>query len=85
MRDDTTTGPGELRTTALPESTLEKRGYIPPPAPVAASEPGAPTPPPATPTRPAHAPTPRPVAIPDPKTGYIPPKQPPPKPVEPKT
>ena len=99
MPDDTTTGPGELRTTALPESALEKRGYIPPPAPaphpdavkgyipppapVAASEPAAPTPP--TPTRPAPVPTPRPVPIPDPQIGYIPPKQPPPKPVEPKT
>ncbi len=89
MTQDTTTGPGVLRTTSLPEADLHERGYIPPPSSVAATgrpAPGSrPSAPAGRPTLPGPAmPTTRPTPVPDHQKGYIPPKQPAPKPADPK-
>ena len=80
MPDDTATGPGEIRIVA-PSGPEEQRGYVPPPAPIAATD-RRPAPLPSTPKPVTPTPTaPRPgLPRPHEQSGYTPPKQPTPKP-----
>jgi hypothetical protein len=88
MTDNNAAGSGSPdRTTVSNEPDFQKRGYLPPPSPVAASD-RRPASQPSTPRQPvAPTPTaPRPtLPRPDGQSGYVPPKRPAPKPPDVKT